>query len=71
MKLLAENLADAELAAFYKDLLASEARHHGLYVKLAVRCAPREEVDKRLHELACAEAVALAEQVGPLRMHSA
>ena len=71
MKLLSEHHPDAELARFYKDLLASEARHHGIYVNLATQAAPRDQVEARLRELAVAEATALAGQTGPMRMHSA
>ena len=71
MKLLSEHLEDQELAAFYKDLLASEARHHGLYVNLATQAAPRATVEARLCELAKAEVEALEGQAGPLRMHRA
>lgn len=60
MKLLSERLDDDTLAAFYKGLLASEARHHHVYVDLACQIFPRDEVFARLHELAAHEAVAIA-----------
>jgi tRNA-(ms[2]io[6]A)-hydroxylase len=71
MKLLAEALPDQELAAFYRGLLASEARHHNLYVDLASRLSDRTTAHARLTELAAHEARVLVEQEGPLRMHSA
>lgn len=60
MKLLSEHLEDAELAAFYGDLLASEARHHHVYVDLARQIAPTEDVRGRLRELAAHEALCVA-----------
>jgi tRNA-(ms[2]io[6]A)-hydroxylase len=58
--LLAVALAgrDAELAAFYEELLASEARHYRTFVDLAVRTADGDEagVLARLDALAILEA---------------
>ncbi len=73
MKLLSEHLLDAELATFYGDLLASEARHHHVYVELAMDEVGREATRERLTELARAEAEILAtcHPAPPLRMHSA
>jgi tRNA-(ms[2]io[6]A)-hydroxylase len=59
-KLLAAALPDPQLAAFYRTLLAAEARHHQLYVDLACTLAPAAEVRSRLHDLARAEAEILA-----------
>lgn len=69
MKLLAEALPEPALAALYRGLLASEARHHMTYVDLALARAPAEAVWPRLAELAAHEAAVL-EGGGPLRMHS-
>ena len=69
MKLLADNLADPVLAAFYTGLLACEARHFHGYVELAGQRFDRDVVRKRLHELADAEAAVLREP-SELRMHS-
>jgi tRNA-(ms[2]io[6]A)-hydroxylase len=62
-KLLAAALLDAgeaEIGAFYTELLAAEARHHRSFVDLAVSVAPdsatRDEVLVRLDELAEREA---------------
>ena len=60
---------EAELAAFYRELLASEARHHHLYVQLAEAFAPRAEVRERLVELMAREAELAAERIEPIRMH--
>lgn len=70
MKLLAEALEDHELAEFYKGLLASEARHHRLYVDLARRLASEDEVRARLHELAQSEAEILTEPAPFVRLHT-
>lgn len=48
--------ADPDLAAFYRELAASEAGHYRLFVELARRECPDEDVDARLEELAGAEA---------------
>ncbi len=71
MKILAERVPDAELAAFYRDLLASEARHHTTYVDLAARFADRGEVSERLRALARHEAEVLATAPAEARLHSA
>jgi tRNA-(ms[2]io[6]A)-hydroxylase len=68
--LLRQHVDDPELAEFYGSLFESEAGHHAAYVRCARDYASHDEVDKRLHELACQEAEIIA--VGdPLpRMHS-
>lgn len=70
MKLLAGALPDPELAAFYRGLLACEARHHVTYVDLARGLFEEEAVWARLAELAAHEAAVLAEAVYPVRLHS-
>ena len=52
MALLAEHSPDQELRALYSDLLASEARHFGLYWTLADSRWPRSVVQSRLDALA-------------------
>ena len=69
MKVLSENMTDPDLARFYGSLLASEARHHQLYIDLATLWFPRDEVHARLAELARHEARCL-DGTGPVRMHS-
>jgi len=70
--LLAEAVDDPKLRALYSGLLASEARHHQIYVDLAVtvRAGDRAGVRARLGELAEAEAAILADSRGSPRMHS-
>ena len=70
MKLLSEAPIDEELRAFYKDLLASEARHHQVYLDLACRVEPEERVRARLLELARDEARILEESSPDTRLHS-
>jgi tRNA-(ms[2]io[6]A)-hydroxylase len=70
MQLLAEALDDAELASFYRGLLASEARHHRIYVDLAGCLAPEADVRPRLGELAHREADIIAAAPETCRMHT-
>ena len=73
MALLAEHSPDQELRALYSDLLASEARHFGLYWTLADSRWPRSVVQSRLDALAAEEANALRGELTSLddvRMHS-
>jgi len=70
MKILGEHHPDEALAEVYQSLLASEARHHHVYVDLALQKAPRDEVFARLHELAAHEAQVIATGEADLRMHS-
>ena len=70
MKLLAETVDDPELAAFYRGLLASEARHHRTYVDLAATVAPDAEVRARLAILAEHEAAVLTAAPPIPRMHT-
>lgn len=83
MTLLASGLPDPSLRAFYRDLLASEARHHATYVDLALTCAarrdrgdpsdgatPRDRVFGRLRALAAHEADVLANMPLEPKIHS-
>jgi tRNA-(ms[2]io[6]A)-hydroxylase len=70
MALLAEHSPDGELRRLYGDLLASEARHFGLYWLLCERRWPRQTVVERLQELAGLEASLLASLHPEPRMHS-
>jgi tRNA-(ms[2]io[6]A)-hydroxylase len=62
MRCLADALpaADAEVAAFYRELCDAEARHHLVYVDAAVRLADEPSVTRRWRELARHEADVLA-----------
>ncbi len=71
LALLAQHCPDPELAHFYGDLVASEARHYGLYWLLAKNYAPDPQaVDQRLAVLAYAESNLLAVLHPQPRMHS-
>ena len=70
MQILADGLEDTELAQMYRSLLASEARHHGLYVRLAEKIFDSKVVFERLDVVAEHEAAILKlPSFGP-RMHS-
>jgi tRNA 2-(methylsulfanyl)-N6-isopentenyladenosine37 hydroxylase len=74
MGLLAAHSPDPELRDLYGDLLASEARHFGLYWLLAEGRFGRDTTTARLEQLAAVELVALdGPGVDPaqVRMHSA
>ena len=69
-QLLRDRFPDRELAEFYGSLYASEARHHATYVDLARLFDRTGEVDRRLEELAAAEAVIVDEGDELVRVHS-
>lgn len=58
--LVAEALEDGDLRELYRDITRSEARHHGLFVRLAREYFPSERVERRLGELLDAEAELVA-----------
>ena len=68
--LLAQHCPDRELASLYSSLLASEARHFGLYWVLAERRFSRKVLQARLQDLAATEAQILSQLHGQPRMHS-
>ena len=73
MALLAEHSPDPQLRELYSDLLASEARHFGLYWVLCEQRYPRELIVERLEVLALAEVKALEGELArpeDVRMHS-
>jgi tRNA 2-(methylsulfanyl)-N6-isopentenyladenosine37 hydroxylase len=72
MKLLSEAFKpiDVGLATLYHSLLASEARHHSLYLDLSLSIFAHEEVMERLYELSTHETKILLERGPELRMHS-
>ena len=68
-KILADAIENEELAAFYRGLLASEARHHQIYLDLAAQLVPENEVRSRLEVLADHEAAVLRDISERARMH--
>lgn len=55
-RLLAEQLRDPELAAFYRQLMASEAGHYTLFLNFARTYGDREVVDRKWQDLLAYEA---------------
>lgn len=55
-KLLSENIADEELAKFYRNLMASEAGHYTLFIKLARKYYDTKVVDELWQSLLTYEA---------------
>lgn len=69
--LLGEHCPDPELAAFYRSLQASEARHYGIYWVLADEYyGDRSLLCQRLEELAIVESEILATLHHEPRVHS-
>lgn len=58
--LLADAFEGEPLGPIYRDLERSEARHHGLYLRLARRYFDEAAVDARLEELLVHEAAVMA-----------
>jgi len=70
MALLSIHSHDQELRKLYADLLKSEARHFGIYWKLADERFDRNILNSRLESLARVESDALVEMHQEPRMHS-
>ncbi len=68
--LLATHCPDPELAKFYHSLMASEARHFGIYWVLADTYFDRDIVKMRLDELAIKESDLLSTLHSEPRIHS-
>jgi tRNA-(ms[2]io[6]A)-hydroxylase len=68
--LLATHCPEAMLAAFYRSLMASEARHYGAYWVLATTYFDRDLVAMRLEALAQVESELLATPYPAPRIHS-
>jgi tRNA 2-(methylsulfanyl)-N6-isopentenyladenosine37 hydroxylase len=68
--LLGIHCPDPELAKFYRGLMASEARHYGIYWTLAIDDYDRQVVNQRLEELAIVESQLLSTLHPEPRVHS-
>lgn len=68
--LLAQYCPDSELAKFYRGLMASEARHYGIYWLLADEYCERQALQQRLGELSEIESDILAHLHPQPRIHS-
>lgn len=60
-KVLSENMADEELADFYRKLMVSEANHYTMFLKFARQYGVREEVDRKWEALLDYEAEVMQE----------
>lgn len=70
LKLLADAVDDPDLGKFMTELLPCEARHHRLYLELAMELAGPECARSRLEELAMNEASILRQPCTLVRLHS-
>ena len=70
LSILALNFEDASLKKIYNSLLESEARHFGIYWKLAQTKFSKNQTFKRLEELSEIESAILAETFMMPRVHS-
>jgi tRNA 2-(methylsulfanyl)-N6-isopentenyladenosine37 hydroxylase len=68
--LLAQYCPDEELAKFYRTLMASEARHYGVYWVLANTYCEADAVQNRLEELSTIESNLLETLQPSPRIHS-
>ena len=72
MKLLSEHLDDPQLRKIYRDLLASEARHHATYLDLARQTdtVTTDALATRVAEIAAHEASILQDAPPVPRLHN-
>ena len=70
LSLLALNSEDKSFKSLYESLLESEARHFGVYWKLAQTKFSKDQTFKRLEELSEIESAILAETFMLPRVHS-
>ena len=70
LSLLALNSEDKSFKSLYESLLESEARHFGVYWKLAQTKFSKDQTFKRLEELSKIESAILAETFVLPRVHS-
>jgi tRNA-(ms[2]io[6]A)-hydroxylase len=68
--LLGQHCPEPELAQFYRGLMASEARHYGIYWVLATQYCDRAAVEERLEELSVIESEILSTLYHEPRIHS-
>jgi tRNA-(ms[2]io[6]A)-hydroxylase len=68
--ILAAVAEDAEIAAFYKALFASELGHYRLFLQLAAQVVSRDQANSRWNEMLEHEAAILLQQPPGPRIHS-
>lgn len=59
-RVLSENIQDADLAAFYKELMISEANHYTTFIGFARQYAETDDADKRWQEFLDYEAAVIS-----------
>jgi tRNA-(ms[2]io[6]A)-hydroxylase len=60
-RLLSENIADNELAVFYRALMVTVANHYTMFLKFAREYGDRAEVDQKWEDLLQYEAELMKE----------
>lgn len=60
-KVLSENIKDNDLAAFYRELMISEANHYTTFINFAREYATDDDVEKRWEEYLAFEAEIIAQ----------
>ena len=68
-KVLHDHISDQELAKFYYDLMASEARHYTTFLRLAKLYCDPAEVDRRWEEMLVYEADVISRYGTQERIH--
>lgn len=68
-RVLSEHLEDRELAAFYRDLMVSEANHYTMFLRFARQYGDRAYVDRQWSALLDFEANVMAELGTKGRIH--
>ncbi len=68
-KVFSENMEDAELSKFYKDLMISEANHYTLFLGFARKYQDREIVDKKWKALLAFEAEMMKNRGTTAKVH--
>lgn len=68
-KVLHDHISDRELAKFYYDLMASEARHYTTFLRLAKLYCDPAEVDRRWEEMLVYEADVISRYGNQERIH--
>ena len=68
-KVFSENMEDAELSQFYKDLMISEANHYTLFLGFARQYQEREIVDKKWNALLAFEAEIMKNRGTTAKVH--
>lgn len=68
-RVLSENIEDKDLAAFYHELMISEANHYTLFLKFARQYAGREKADQKWNALLDFEAEIMSKLGNEEKIH--